>query len=107
MSRNKRIAYTMMMHTTTGCRLPALYEHALAFSVFSLGVFFAACISREWETLLVSGGGFLGIAWFPSACLALFRRLKVETYLLPVLLLCFIAGFDGVLRLGRSNSWYC
>jgi hypothetical protein len=57
-------------------RLPRIYEHGLVFAAFSLGVLAAGIASNEWDAILKSGGCFLAIAWFPSACLELFRRTR-------------------------------
>jgi hypothetical protein len=79
--------------------MPRLFQHCLAVSVFCVGVAAAVLVSGAWERVLASGGCFIAVLWFPSACLELFRKMRPEGGLLPALILSSIAGFDGVIRL--------
>jgi hypothetical protein len=80
-------------------RIPRIYLHGMAFGAMSVGFLLTIAVHNDWNHL-DSAWQVVAVAWFPSACVEVFRRRNMECVLPASIILPALVGWDLACRLG-------
>ncbi|HEY1121360.1 MAG TPA: hypothetical protein VGE67_07150 [Haloferula sp.] len=80
-------------------RIPRVYLHGIAFGAMSVSFLLTIAVYNDWRDL-DSAWQTVAVAWFPSACVEVFRRGDMERVLAASIILPALVGWELARRVG-------